>query len=80
MTTDVLAFEATPPHLSMRLRSLLAGMKKVSAAHDARRRFMELSDLDVRDAGLSREDAAGVASHQPDVPFFMQPGFGAHRR
>lgn len=38
-----------------------------------------LSAADCRDIGLSAEDATGVASYRPDLPFFMQPGFGRDR-
>jgi hypothetical protein len=28
---------------------------------------------------MLREDALGVPSFQPELPFFMQSGFGTHR-
>lgn len=28
-----------------------------------------------RDTGLSAEDLTGTSTYQPDLPFFMQPGF-----
>jgi uncharacterized protein YjiS (DUF1127 family) len=60
-------------------RRLFDRIEDVNAAHEACRRHRDLSDRDLRDAGLSREEALGVSNHQPDLPFFMQPGFGAHR-
>ena len=33
-------------------------------------------DAVFRDAGRSRDDATGIGSHQPKLPFFMQSGFG----
>lgn len=29
-----------------------------------------------RDTGMSAEDATGIRAYQPDLPFFMQSGFG----
>jgi uncharacterized protein YjiS (DUF1127 family) len=60
-------------------RRLFDRIEDVIAAHDARRLHQGVSDRDLRDAGLSREEALGVSNHQPDLPFFMQPGFGADR-
>jgi hypothetical protein len=61
------------------LRRLVDHIEDVNAAHDACRLHRGVSDRDLRDAGLSREQALGVANHQPDLPFFMQPGFGGRR-
>lgn len=33
-------------------------------------------DATFRDAGLSRDDATGIGSYHPELPFFMQSGFG----
>jgi hypothetical protein len=80
MTAHVLKLEATPLDLPRRLRRLLGvGLTKVSAAHEARRRYQELADREVRDAGLSRDVVLGLPKYQPDLPFFMQPGFGMSR-
>jgi hypothetical protein len=53
-------------------------MKSVCAAHDAHRQHEEVSDRDLGDVGLSRDDALGIPSYQPELPFFMQRGFGFH--
>jgi hypothetical protein len=37
---------------------------------------MRLSDEDVCDTGLSREDMLAESSHEPALPFFYQSGFG----
>ena len=60
-------------------RRLFTSIGNVEAAHEACRAHRDVSDRDIQDAGLSREEALGVSNHQPDLPFFMQPGFGAHR-
>jgi hypothetical protein len=51
----------------------------VNDAHEACRLHREVSDRDLHDAGLAREEALGISNHQPDLPFFMQPDFGPHR-
>jgi hypothetical protein len=60
-------------------RRLFDRIEDVNAAHEACLLHREVSDRDIRDAGMSREEVLGVANHQPDLPFFMQPGFGGHR-
>lgn len=57
------------------LRVLVAGVDK---AHAKRCELASLPQDVLRDTGLSSEDAAGIASYQPDLPFFMQDGFGRH--
>ncbi len=49
-----------------------------SAVEIAHARRAELAHIDAatsRDIGLSAEDATGISTHQPDLPFFMQAGF-----
>ncbi len=60
-------------------RRLFTSIGNVNAAHEACLLHRDVSDRDLQDAGLSREEALGVSNHQPDLPYFMQPGFGAHR-
>ena len=48
----------------------------VAAAHARRCTLDSLTQADVRDMGLAREDATGIPTIQPDLPFFMQSGFG----
>lgn len=48
----------------------------VAAAHARRCALDGVTPADVRDIGLAREDATGVPTIQPDLPFFMQSGFG----
>lgn len=47
----------------------------VAAAHSRRRTLEGVTPADVRDMGLAREDATGIPTWQPDLPFFMQSGF-----
>lgn len=35
-------------------------------------------DAAFQDAGLSRCDATDIGNHHPDLPFFLQSGFGKH--
>jgi uncharacterized protein YjiS (DUF1127 family) len=60
-------------------RRLRAGIARLDAAHEARRRHLAVSDRDLMDVGLSRDDVVGVSSHQPLLPFFLQHGFTSHR-
>ena len=72
-------------------QSILAGMSRlwrgvwhpvparpdpVAAAHACRRTLDAVTAADVRDMGLAREDATGIPTMQPELPFFMQSGFG----
>ena len=57
------------------LRASIAGVDK---AHSRRCELASLPQNVASDTGLSPEDATGIASHQPDLPFFMQSGFGRH--
>jgi uncharacterized protein YjiS (DUF1127 family) len=58
------------------LRVLRASIARVDKAHARRRELAGLPQDLLSDTGLSPEDATGIASHQPDLPFYMQNGFG----
>lgn len=60
------------------LRALRASVAGVDKAHARRCELASLPQNMMCDTGLSPEDATGIASHQPDLPFFMQNGFGRH--
>ena len=60
----------------MAVRSHAAG---IDAAHAARRQRDCLPADFSRDTGMSIEDATGLGSWQPELPFFMQSGFGTRR-
>ncbi len=45
-------------------------------AHTQRCLYDHHPDAAFHDAGLSREDALGLDSHQTALPFFLQSGFG----
>ena len=60
------------------LRALRASVAGVDKAHALRCELASLPQNVMSDTGLSPEDATGIASHQPDLPFFMQNGFGRH--
>lgn len=57
------------------LRALRASVAGVDKAHARRCELASLPQTVMSDTGLSPEDATGIASHQPDLPFFMQSGF-----
>ncbi|MES2542608.1 MAG: hypothetical protein V4720_12840 [Pseudomonadota bacterium] len=58
------------------LAAVSATARRTGAAH-ARRRILEDLPPDLlRDTGLTPEQATGIKRHQPDLPFFMQAGFG----
>lgn len=50
--------------------------KKVEEAHAARSTLASFSDAEFRDTCIDPSDATGIPSSQPDLPFFMQSGFG----
>lgn len=58
------------------LRPLRASVARVDKAHARRCELASLPQDLLSDTGLSPEDATGIASNQPDLPFFMQDGFG----
>jgi hypothetical protein len=45
-------------------------------AHERRRMFEAVGADVLRDAGLPPDTATGLSGWDPDLPFFMQPGFG----
>ena len=52
--------------------------RRPSVVETAHVRRAELASLDAhtqRDSGMSAQDATGISSYQPDLPFFMQSGF-----
>ena len=60
------------------LRALRASVAGVDKAYARRCELASVPQDLLRDTGLSPEDATGIASHQHDLPFFMQNGFGRH--
>lgn len=49
---------------------------KIDAAHALRCHRASFLAGDVQDTGIDPSDATGIAAWQPDLPFFMQSGFG----
>ena len=66
----------TQSSLARWLHVLLASVARVDKAHARRCELASLPQDVLSDTGLSPDDATGIASHQPDLPFFMQDGFG----
>ncbi len=64
------------PGVFLRLR---AHREELAAAQAARLRHLSLSETDLDDIGMTGEDVLGTPSHQPALPFFLQPGFQEHR-
>ncbi len=57
-------------------RAARAALQKVEVAHTSRCTLASVAGPDCHDTGIDPSDATGVASWQPDLPFFMQHGFG----
>lgn len=53
-----------------------APVDKIDAAHTLRCHRASFLIEDIRDTGIDPSDATGIAACQPDLPFFMQSGFG----
>ena len=53
-----------------------ASLRKVEEAHALRCNLATFSAEEFQDTGIDASDATGIASWQPDLPFFMQSGFG----
>ena len=49
---------------------------RAEQSHQRRLGYAEVSAEVQRDISLSSEEATGLSSHQPDLPFYMQTGFG----
>lgn len=49
-------------------------LHKVEAAHTARCERATYAAEEFQDTGIDPSDATGIASWQPDLPFFMQGG------
>ena len=50
--------------------------QKAEAAHASRCIRESFATEEFQDTGIDPSDATGIASWQPDLPFFMQSGFG----
>lgn len=57
------------------LRGTRACLHKAEVANDSRRNLASFSAEEFQDTGIDPSDATGIASWQPDLPFFMQSGF-----
>ncbi len=53
-----------------------ASLRRVEDAHASRCTLASLAEEIFHDTGIDPSDATGIASCQPDLPFFMQSGFG----
>ncbi len=60
------------------IQPLRASVARVNQAQIRRCELASLPQNMLSDTGLSPDDATGIASHQPDLPFFMQDRFGRH--
>ena len=78
---------ATPINLHDRARPFMAWIAavigvtrapvdKIDAAHALRCHRASFLVEDIQDTGIDPSDATGIAAWQPDLPFFMQSGFG----
>ena len=55
-----------------------AACARAERSHQRRLGYASLTAETLRDIGMSAEDATGLPSGHPDLPFFMQTGFGRH--
>ena len=69
-------FSAFTTWISAGLKAARSALHKAEAAHVSRRKLASYSEADHQDTGIDPSDATGVGSWQPDLPFFMQNGFG----
>ena len=53
---------------------------RVEAAMARQSRLSAVRPEAERDTGLSAEELTGAPSHDPDLPFFLQAGFGCSDR
>ena len=79
MATILQALDPAAQSCHRMLKRLFRPAVRVNAAYDACRKYHEVTDADLKDIGLTREDALGIPSQQSDLPFFMQPEFGTRR-
>lgn len=68
-----LTTSSSGPSVMQRLRRHFA---RVEAAMASQSRLSEILPETLSDTGLSAEALTGVPSHDPDLPFFYQSGFG----
>jgi hypothetical protein len=58
------------------LRGTRACLRKAEVANASRCNLASFSVEDIQDTGIDPSDATGIPAWQPDLPFFMQSGFG----
>ena len=63
-------------HALVWLVALREGLQRAGSAHARRAALDAMPSELLRDTGLTPEAATGNPRHQPDLPFFMQSGFG----
>lgn len=67
-------------HFALPIAAVLGAIRafrhRADVAHTARCTRAAFGAQNVQDSGLDPSDATGIASWQPDLPFFMQSGFG----
>ena len=67
-----------PSRIAVWLCMFQTSVARVGKAHALRRELASLPQDTERDTGLPPETATGISTYQPDLPFFMQHGFGHH--
>ena len=79
MTAQVHSIFSTFRSLPGIFRRLFAHIGAVNDAYDARRRHLAVTERDLKDVAMSRDDVLGTPGYNPELPFFMQHDFEAHR-
>ncbi len=79
MTTQVHSDAAKFWSLPGPFLRLHAHIDALNAAYDARRRHLAVTERDLKDVSMPRDDVVGGPGYHPKLPFFMQHDFEAHR-
>ena len=79
MTTILQALHPAAQSCQRMLKRLFRPVGRVNTAYDSCRKYHEVTDADLKDIGLTREEVLGIPSQQLGLPFFMQPEFGTRR-
>ena len=70
------ASPAAPNRAARWLRIFQVAFARTETAQAHARALASLPSDILRDTGLTPEEATGISAFQPDLPFFLQRGFG----
>ncbi|AZQ66945.1 hypothetical protein EF888_07205 [Silicimonas algicola] len=75
MTAQTETFPVTSWSLPRLFHRIRANNDRLTAAHEATRQHLALTERDLSDVCLSRDHVVGIPRYQPELPFFMQHNF-----